>query len=63
MKVLAFGKTLRKGNPIYLKVKILKMIETTVLENTYEKERNKPMPSKNHGKIQSNVLFQLMSKL
>lgn len=36
-------------------------MDTAVLENTYEIERNKPMPSKNHGKIQSNVLFQLMT--
>lgn len=36
-------------------------METVVLENMYEIERNKPIPSKNHGKIQTNVLFQLMN--
>lgn len=31
-------------------------------KSIYELERNKPMPSKNHGKIQANILFSLMSK-
>lgn len=37
---------------------------TAIVEprNIYELERNKPMPSKNHGKIQANILFGLMSK-
>lgn len=37
------------------------MIETAVGESTYEKERNKPMPSKNHGKIQTRVLVNLVN--
>jgi len=35
------------------------MVET---QNAYELERNKPMPSKNHGIIQANLLFSLMTK-
>ena len=30
--------------------------------NLYELERNKPMPSKNHGKIQTKILFGLMKR-
>lgn len=35
------------------------MVET---QNAYELERNKPLPSKNHGKIQSRIIFGLMTK-
>jgi Uma2 family endonuclease len=39
----------------------VEMMETAVLENTYEIERNKPLPSKNHGKIQTRVLVNLVN--
>ncbi len=32
------------------------------VQTFYELERNKPMPSKNHGIIQANILFGLMTK-
>jgi Uma2 family endonuclease len=38
------------------------LIESVVAErelSAYEIERNKPMPSKNHGIIQSNIIFEL----
>lgn len=37
--------------------KILEQVSTSV---SYEEERGKPMPSYNHGKLQANLVFQLM---
>ncbi len=36
---------------------ILEQILTSI---SYEEERGKPMPSYNHGKLQANIIFQLM---
>jgi Uma2 family endonuclease len=38
------------------------MVAVVEAQNSYELERNKPMPSKNHGKIQSKIIFGLMMK-
>jgi Uma2 family endonuclease len=37
------------------------MVATVEVENDYEIERNKPMPSKNHGITQANLTFLLMT--
>jgi Uma2 family endonuclease len=37
-------------------------METTIIQSDYELERQKPMPSKNHGLIQGNIYFELRSK-
>jgi len=38
-------------------------MDTAVLENTYEIERNKPMPSKNHAKIQTRLILALAKQI
>ncbi len=38
------------------------MVTTADIQNTYELERNKPMPSKNHGIIQTRILVSLVNR-
>jgi Uma2 family endonuclease len=45
-----------------LNIKIGAMTAIVEPKSFYELERNKPLPSKNHGIIQANLLFILMTK-
>jgi Uma2 family endonuclease len=38
------------------------VLDEAELSDSYELERNKPMPSKNHGKLQMRIGFEMMSK-
>jgi Uma2 family endonuclease len=55
-------KTLRNEKTVHLRIKIWNMMTAGEVQTIYEIERNKPMPSKNHGKIQSRIVFGLMSR-
>lgn len=37
-------------------------MENTIFQSDYERERHKPIPSKNHGLVQGNIYFELRSK-
>ena len=39
---------------------MVQVLEQNQIANSYEEERNKPMPSYHHGKLQAKIIFQLM---
>ncbi len=41
---------------------MVQVLEQNQIANSYEEERNKPMPSLNHSKLQRNILLALCKK-